>query len=99
MNEVEQLKTAIEKQHGGKATFKHSIPVSLEFKGEKTWEGIVNEFTLSDHPTATKAYAWAAAIEGSKKRRYYAVVGIPPINSAQDAVRAAIVQEYKTAQK
>jgi hypothetical protein len=38
-------------------------------------------------------------IDGSDKRRFYAVLGLPPINSPQDAVRAAIVQEYRTAKK
>jgi hypothetical protein len=34
-------------------------------------------------------------MEGSDKRRFFAVLHIPPITSTQDAVRAAIVQEYR----
>jgi len=67
-----------------------------EFFGEKpVWEGVVHVFSITGHPKANTAYAWSAAIDGSKKYRSYAVLGIPPINSAQDAVKAAIVQEYR----
>jgi transposase len=43
----------------------------------------------------TRAYAWSSPIEGSTKRRFFAVLGIPPIVSPLDAVRAAIVQESR----
>jgi len=39
---------------------------------------------------------WSSPIEGSTKRRYYAVLHVPPIDSPEKAVRAAIVQDYKT---
>jgi hypothetical protein len=59
------------------------------------WEGVVHVFDLEGHPTATRAYAWSSAIEGSDKRRYYAVLGIGPIKTPLDAVRAAIVMEHR----
>jgi hypothetical protein len=34
-------------------------------------------------------------IEGSTKRRFYAVLHVPSISSPADAVRAAIVEEYR----
>ncbi len=37
----------------------------------------------------------AAAVEGSDKLRYYAILHAGPVKSAADAVRAAIVQEYQ----
>ena len=52
-------------------------------------------FDLSDHPTAARAYAWSSPIEGSTMRRFYAALHVPPIESAADAVRAAIVAEHK----
>lgn len=53
-------------------------------------------FDLVGHPAASVAYAWSSPIEGSDRRRFYAVVlGVPPINSAADAVRAAIVADRK----
>jgi hypothetical protein len=51
--------------------------------------------TSKGTPTATRAYAWSSPIEGSDKRRFYAVLHVPPISSPADAVRAAIVQDYR----
>ena len=47
------------------------------------------------HPTATRTYAWSSAIEGSTKRRFFAVLHQPPVDSPQAAVRAAIVAENR----
>ncbi len=95
---IDDLKTAVESQHGGSATLVQSVPVSESFEGEPAWEGVVHIFDLTGHPTAKRAYAWSAAIDGSTKRRYYAVLGIPPVNSPVDAVRAAIIAETRRAQ-
>src|SRR5438132_4908671 len=97
MIEVEsgQLKEAIEAQHGGTATLAQSVPVLETFEGQTVWEGVVHVFNLEGHPKATRAYAWSSPIEGSTKRRFFAVLGIPPIMSPLDAVRAAIVAEHK----
>jgi hypothetical protein len=34
----------------------------------------VQVFDLAGHPTATRAYAWSSPIEGSTKRRFFAVL-------------------------
>lgn len=59
------------------------------------WEGVVHVFDLAGHPTATRAYAWSSPIEGSTKRRFFAVLHTERINSPLEAVRAAIVAEHK----
>jgi hypothetical protein len=46
-------------------------------------------------PTASRAYAWSSPIEGSDKRRFFAVLHQGPIKSPADAVRAAIVAERR----
>ena len=58
-------------------------------------EGVVHVFGLNGHPTAKRAYAWSSPIEGSDKRRFFAVLRVPPITSTAEAVRAAIVEEQK----
>jgi hypothetical protein len=90
-----QLKEAIEVQHGGTATLVQAVPVKETFEGQTVWEGVVHVFDLDDHPMATRAYAWSSPIEGSTKRRFFAVLGIPPIMSPLDAVRAAIIAEHQ----
>jgi hypothetical protein len=92
--DARQLKEAIESQHGGTATLAQSVPVRETFKGQLVWEGVVHVFDLSGHPKATRAYAWSSPIEGSTKRRFFAVLHIPPIVSPLDAVRAAIIAEH-----
>jgi hypothetical protein len=68
----------------------------IEKFGEQTvWSGIVPVFALKGHSKADKCYAWSSPIEASTKRRYYAALHIPPIDSPEKAVRAAIVQDYK----
>jgi hypothetical protein len=57
----------------------------------------VQVFDLTGHPTATRAYAWSSPIEGSTKRRFFAVLHQPPVDTPQAAVRAAIVVEQKGA--
>ena len=94
--EVSQLKRTIENMHGGKASFAQLVPVRETFEGKPVWEGVVHVFDLAGHPTATRAYAWSSPIEGSAKRRFFAVLHTNRINSPLEAVRAAILAERRT---
>ena len=89
------LQTAVESQHSCRATLVQTVPVRETFQGQLVWEGVVHVFDLEGHPKATQAYAWSAAIDGSTKRRYYAVLHLGGIKTPLDAVRAAIVAEHK----
>jgi hypothetical protein len=89
------LKKAVESQHGGKATLLQSVPVHETHEGETVWDGVVHVFTLDGHPAAKMAYAWSYEREDGK-RRFFAVLHVPPITSPRDAVRAAIVAEHKS---
>src|SRR6202790_4990264 len=93
--EADQLKQAVESMHGGTATLAQSVPVRETFEGQPVWEGVVHVFDLAGHPTATRAYAWSSPIEGSRKRRFFAVLHTARINSPLEAVRAAIVAEHR----
>jgi hypothetical protein len=90
---VDQLQRAIEGQHGGKAVLVAAEPVKEVFNGKTVWEGVVHVFDLDGHPRATRAYAWSSPVEGSNKRRYFAVLHLGGIRSPLDAVRAAIIAE------
>lgn len=93
--EVDQLREAVERMHGGTATFAQSVPVREIFDGETVWEGAVHVFDLVGHPSATRAYAWSSPIEGNAKRRFFAVLHLPPVDSPVTAVRVAIVGEHR----
>ena len=69
-----QLKRAVEAQHACTATLIQSVPVKEIFEDETVWEGIVHVFKIHGHPRARMAYAWSSPIEGSDKRRYFAVL-------------------------
>jgi len=88
-----QLKRAVEAQHACTATLIQSVPVKETFEDETVWEGIVHVFKINGHPRARMAYAWSSPIEGSDKRRFFAVLHQPPVTSPGEAVRAAIVAE------
>jgi len=93
--ETDQLKDVVERKHGGSAQFARSVPVRETFEGKAVWEGMVQVFDLVGHPTATRAYAWSSPIEGSTKRRFFAVLHTTRINSPLEAVRAAIGAEHR----
>jgi hypothetical protein len=90
------LRRAVEQMHNCQATFMETAVVDEWFQGKPVWQGVVHIFELRGHPTATRCYAWSSAIDKSEKRRFFAVLHVPPITSAQAAVRAAILQEYRT---
>jgi hypothetical protein len=89
-----ELKVAIEKMHDCSASFVEDVIVKEMFGADVVWEGVVSIFDLLGHPSASKAYAWSSPLEGSKKRRFYAVLNIPPVDSPQKAVRASIVHDF-----
>lgn len=92
---IPDLTKAIEDMHGCQATLAQTVQVREGFQGQPVWEGVVHVFDLERHPNATRAYAWSSPIEGSDKRRFFAVLHLGGIRSPVDAVRAAIVAEHK----
>jgi hypothetical protein len=90
-----ELKHAVESQHCCTATLIQLVPVKESLDGKKVWQGIVHVFKLNGHPRAQQAYAWSSPIEGSEKRRFFAVLHEPPITSPLDAVRAFIMVEHR----
>ena len=92
-----ELKLAVERTHGGKATYAQSVPVTETHGDQTVWQGTVAVFDLAEHPKATRAYAWSSPIDGSENRRFHAVLQMGAIKSPADAVRAAIVAEARAA--
>jgi hypothetical protein len=89
-----ELKLAVERTHGGTATFVQSVPVSDMFEGSLAFDGSIAIFDIVGHPEATRAYAWTRDLPDGRTRTY-AVLHLPPIRGPQDAVRAAIVAEAR----
>src|SRR4051794_38587917 len=92
--EVERLREAIKRLHGCESKHTGSAPVTETFQGQTVWDGIVEVFALAGHPSADTCYAWAYQQDDGRER-YFAVLKMPPVVSAETAVRAAIASEFK----
>jgi hypothetical protein len=94
---LEELRDAIRRIHGTESEHVESVAVKETFQGKTVWEGMVEVFDLKDHPTAARVYAWAHETDDPRNpRRHVTVLKLHPITSARDAVRAAIVQEFRS---
>lgn len=94
MTERERLRKAIRDLHSVDSSWLRSEPVHEIFQGQTVWEGVVEVFALKGHPKAGLAYAWSHETdEGGRK--YVAVLGVEPIRTPADAVRATIAAEAR----
>lgn len=98
MTDRERLRQAIRDLHGVESTHVRSEPVHERFQGQTVWEGVVEVFALNDAPKADVAYAWRHETDEGGWR-YVVVLGVDPIKSAQDAVRASIAAEHRRDRK
>ncbi len=97
MTPIEELRDVIRKLHGVESTHRASVPVKEVFNGKTVWEGIVEVFDLHGHDKANTAYAWSHATDNpANPKRHVTVLHIPPAVSPETAVRAAIVQEFRS---
>lgn len=92
----EELARHVQAMHGVPASFVEAVEVLEKLPdGRTVWEGAVKVFSLSGHPSgATRAYAWSYPTEGGR-RRFHAVLGLPPVDGPAMAVRTAILAEYR----
>ena len=95
MSEVtpDQLQAAVESMHNCRAVLAAVTEVHERFGDETIWHGVVHTFNVTGNPVASVCYAWSSPVEGSERRRFFAVLGKPPVLSPADAVRAAIASE------
>jgi hypothetical protein len=94
---IENLRTAIETMHQCKAVHEKSAVIVEKFRNQTVWEGVVESFALTGHPKAKRCYAWCYQANG--ETQYVNVLEIPPVESPQTAVRAAIVADSKKEQQ
>jgi hypothetical protein len=91
--QIEAIRLAVEGLHHCKAAHSGTMPVHEVFRGETVWKGDVEWFALTGHPRAQKAYGWIEPQRGG--HRLFAVLELPPVKSALDAVRASIVADAR----
>ena len=96
MSHIEELRDTIHKLHGGKATHRESVPVKEVFQGRTVWDGIVEVFHLEGHPLTDKVYAWMHDTGDPETPQHVTVLHIHPALSPATAVRAFIIQEFRS---
>jgi len=98
MDYIAEIQAALLALHGVTSTYVESVPVTEEFQGETVWQGEVEVFEISGHPKAKYAYCWGYGDE-NRSRKYVTVLELPPVDSPQTAVKAAVMQEIKNARQ
>ena len=97
---IAEIQAAFLKLHGCDAVYAETVPVHEEFQGKTIWQGDVEVFDIRGHPKATRGYGWGHVTgEHDQGRRYFTVLELPPVDSPQTAVRAAIASEIKNAKE
>jgi len=96
VTDIEALKDTILRLRGCKADHIETVPVTETFRGEIVWQGDVEVFQIRGHLKAKRCYAWAhSAGKDDQGERYVTVLELPPVDSPQNAVKAAIVEDKK----
>jgi hypothetical protein len=86
---VQSLEEAIKAVHGCDSVHVRSEAVHEVFRGLTAWQGTVEVFDLIGHPKAKRAYVWQYE-DDDKKTKTVTVLEIPPVDSAESAVKVAI---------
>jgi hypothetical protein len=92
---IARLQNAIRQLSDCESRYVETVKVSESFQSfqkNTNWQGDVTVFEILDHPQAQRAYAWCCD-PVNKEIRYVVVLDIPPVNSPQTAVQAAIAAQ------
>lgn len=88
---IDKLKDAVQVMHRCTASHVESVPVVEMFGTQTVWEGVVEVFQITGHPKAKRCYAWSYSDRG--EIQFATALEIPPVISAQTAVRAVIASQ------
>jgi hypothetical protein len=94
MTYIDELKNVIGRLYECEADHLETVPITETFREQIVWQGEVEGFNVRGHPKAKRCYAWAYT-DDDGKRKYTAVLELPPVDSPRSAVKAAIVAEAR----
>ena len=89
------LREAVEQACGCRAHPRGTIEVRERLHRYALWEGVVHAFELDGHPVASLCFAWPSPVGGAGHERVHVVPAVPPVVSAADAVRAAVLRGHE----
>jgi hypothetical protein len=91
--ESSYLKKVVERSYRCSARECGTIQIHDRLCGELLWEGLVHEFELDGCPGGAKlAFAWVAAANPDDTPIAYTALAIPPVETADAAVRAVMLE-------
>jgi hypothetical protein len=91
---IPALQGAIRYAHGCESQYVATVYVHEKYDGETAWRGDVEVFDLVGHAEASRAYVWSEAKTG-KKRRFFVVLHLPPVDSPTKAIHAGVLSRAK----
>lgn len=92
---LDRLQLTIMHLHNCGASWLESVPVTETFEGKTVWQGNVEVFALRDHPKAKRCYGWSYG----EPEEFITILELPPVKSAQDAVKVGVAYQVKKASK
>jgi hypothetical protein len=90
---IARLQLTIEHLHKCAAKWRQSVPVHEVFRGETVWQGDVEVFDLTGHPKAQTCYGWSYG----EPEEFITILELPPVDSAQSAVKVGVAYQIKKA--
>jgi hypothetical protein len=87
MNDIRRLKKVIQNLYGCDSVHVQSVHIHETVQEKVVGDADVEVFLLVNHSRAKRAYAWSYTDDFGQLRDM-TILGVPPINSAVDAVRA-----------
>jgi hypothetical protein len=92
---IEPLQLTFQHLHRCGAVHRQSAAVHEVFSGATVWKGDVEVFDLIEHPKANRCYAWSYG----EPEQIITILHLPPVDSAQSAVKVGVAHQIKKARK
>lgn len=87
---LKRLQLAIQELHKCKATHRRTVRVHEVIEDKQFYDGDVEVFWLTDHPSAKRCFAWSQQEDSDKSHEHIiAILEIPPVIGPATAVRVA----------
>ena len=87
-DDIQQLRHVIEESECCETRYVGTVRITERDRSETVFDGVVEIFALTNHPTAQICYAWGCEEDGNLHPTV--VLKVPPVANAKDAVRMAI---------
>jgi hypothetical protein len=97
---LDWLKAHIQQRHNCPAYYLRTERAREDIEGNNVWRGEVEVFALIGHTEAKRCFAWGHNEEGSDPNgKVVVVLELPPIFSVQNAVRAQLAKDLRSASR